>query len=309
MDGKSPIRGRRLKGLGLAVTIAAVAIVTALGLFVVMGVLHDKTIASDVAELNEPVPDDAPGYLDVRVKMVALDLNAETVGLKLECVPKGSYLVDEYGQLKRTLTLTVGESAAGMEKTKILSPGAKGGVTTINLSLDGNVADYSWDRHTTSLWLSAASSIKGKIYDPDVTPIRVQAYGAWPGLDIAFRAPADIGDGERQLDVAVARSTVTTIVVCFSIVLVWTLIAIVAGMTCAVAIGGRRAEISSIAFFGMLLFAMTAFRNSLPGAPPMGTFSDYLAFFWGYAVAIIAIGVLAGVWLWRPPSKNEHAPR
>jgi len=233
------------------------------------------------------------------------------MGLKLECVPKGDYLVGAEG-LRRTLVLTAGESASGMGKTKTISPGDvgdKGGIITIDLDLDGNVADYPWDRHTTSLWLSAQAYIKGKNFDWEIVPIRLQAYGAWPGLDIAFSAADDAALHTRQLDIAVARSTVTTIVVCFSIVLTWTLIAIVVGMTCAVAIGGRRAEISSIAFFGMLLFAMTAFRSSLPGAPPMGTFSDYLAFFWGYAVAIVAIGVLAGVWLWRPPSKNEHAPR
>jgi hypothetical protein len=110
----------------------------------------------------------------------------------------------------------------------------------------------------------------------------------------------------RQLDVAVARSTVTTVVVYFSIVLTWILITSVVGMTFAVAIRGRRVEIRMIACFGMLLFAMTAFRNSLPRAPPMGTFSDYLAFFWGYAVAIIAIVVLAGgrCARWAPRNPN-----
>ena len=311
MDGTSSTRGSRLKGLGLAVAIAAVAIAAALGLFMVMGVLHDKTVASDVAELNEPVPKDAAGYMDVRVKMVALDLDKETVGLKLECIPKGDYLVGEEG-LRRTLVITAGESASGMGTSKTISPGAVGGIggiITIDLDLNGNVADYPWDRHTTSLWLMAQAYIEGKKFDWEIVPIRLQAHGAWPGLDIAFRAPNPDGSLSRQLDIAVARSTITTVVVCFSIVLTWILIASVVGMTFAVAIRGRRVEIRMIAFFGMLLFAMTAFRNSLPGAPPMGAFSDYLAFFWGYAAAIVGIGVLAGVWLRRSPSENERAPR
>jgi hypothetical protein len=311
VDGTSSTRGSRLKGLGLAVTIAAVAIAAALGLFMVMGVLHDKTVASDIAQFDEPVPEKAAGYLDVRVKIVALDLNRETVGLQLVCIPKGDYLVGGEG-LKRTLVITAGGLASGMGTSKTISPGDPGGIggiIMVDLDLDGNVADYPWDRHTTSLWLSAHAYIKGKNFDWEIVPIRLQAYGAWPGLDIAFRAP-DAGEAHtRQLDIAVARSTITTVVVCFSILLTWILIAVVVGMTGAVALGGRKAEISSIALFGMLLFAMTAFRNSLPGAPPMGAFSDYLAFFWGYAVAIVAIGVLSGVWLWRSPSKNEHARR
>ena len=311
MDDESPIRRGRLKGLGLAAALLAAALAAALGLFLVMGVLHEKTIASDIAEFSEPVPSDAPGYVDVRVKMVALDLDKETVSLKLECVPKGAYLVGESG-LTRTLVITAGESASGMEKRKTIAAGAKGltgGLITIDLDLDGNVANYPWDRHVTSLWLSAQAYIKGQHFDWEVVPLRFQAYGAWPGLDIAFRAPADSEMHTRQLDVAVARSTITTVVVCFSIVLTWILIASVVGMTYAVAIRGRRAEIRMIAFFGMLLFAMTAFRNSLPGAPPMGTFSDYLAFFWGYAVAIVGIGVVAGLWLWRSPPEDEHKPK
>jgi hypothetical protein len=306
VDGKNPIKRARLKSLSLTVTIAAAAIAAAIGLVVVMGVLHDKTIASDVADLSEPVPG-APYYLDVRVKLVALDLNTETVGLQLECIPKGGDLVDQEGHLKLPVVLTSGVSAAGTEEKKTIPAGDKGGVIAVDLDLDGNVADYPGDRHTTSLWLSATRQAEG--LDPDPIPIRLQAHGAWPGLDIAFGAADEIGLGERKLDIAATRSTVTTIVVYFSIALTWILIAVVTGMTLAVAIGGRRAEISMVGFFGMLLFAMTAFRNALPGVPPMGAFSDYLAFFWGYAVAIVAIGVVSAVWLRRQPPLDEHRSR
>ena len=305
MDVKNPITRARLKGLSLTLTIAAAAIAVAIGLVVVMGVLHEKTIAADVANLSEPVP--APYYLDVRVKLVALDLNTETVRLQLECIPKGRDLVDPEGRLKLPVALTFGVSAAGAEEKKTIPAGDKGSVITIDLDLDGNVADYPWDRHSTSLWLNASRQPKG--LDPDFIPTRLEAHGAWPGLDIAFGA-ADVGGlTQKRLDIAVNRSTITTIVVYFSIALTWILIAVVTGMTLAVAVGGRRAEISMVGFFGMLLFAMTAFRNSLPGVPPMGTFSDYLAFFWGYAVAIVAIGVVAAVWLRRRPSPEDRRPR
>ena len=102
-----------------------------------------------------------------------------------------------------------------------------------------------------------------------------------------------------------SRSTVTSVVVYFSILLTWVLIASVVGMTLAVLFGGRKTEISMVAFFTTLLFAMTAFRNALPGAPPMGAASDYLAFFWGFAVAIVAVGVMSVVWLLRREQKDK----
>ena len=49
-------------------------------------------------------------------------------------------------------------------------------------------------------------------------------------ISLAVSAAADAGGDVRQLDVAVILSTVTTIVVYFSIVLAWTLIAIVVSL-------------------------------------------------------------------------------
>ena len=309
MDGQSPIRRVRPKRLGLIVTIGALVIAAAIGLVVTMGAIHDKSVASDVGVFSEPVP--AGGYyLEVLVKIVALDLNKETVGLQLECIPKGGSLVDDGGHLKRALALTLGVSAAGTEQTKTIPSGDTGAITTVHLDLDGNVEEYPGDRHTTSLWLSATRQAQG--LDPDPIPIRLQAYGAWPGLDIDSTASDWAPDWDsgwnpmRQLDIAVTRSHATTMVVYFSIALTWILIASVVGMTLAVVFGGRRTEIAMVAFFTTLLFALTAFRNALPGAPPMGTSSDYLAFFWGYAAAIVAIGVLSAVWLWRRPPEDEH---
>jgi Domain of unknown function (DUF4436) len=246
---------------------------------------------------------------------VALDLDKETVGLQLECIPKPTpgALVTPGGQLKLPVVLTLGVSAAGTQEKKTIPSGDTGGIINVYLDLDGNVEEYPGDRHTTSLWLSATRQVEG--LDPDPIPIRLQADGAWPGLDIDSTASAPASDWDsgwntpRRLHIAVTRSHVTTMVVYFSIVLTWILIASVVGMTLAVVFGGRRTEIGMVAFFTTLLFAMTAFRNALPGAPPMGTFSDYLAFFWGCAVAIVAVGVISGVWLWRRQPKDEHTSK
>ena len=293
-----------MKRFGLIVTIVALVIAAAIGLVVAMEVLQDKTVASDVVTFSEPVPKGGT-YLEVFVKIVALDLNKETVGLELECIPKGA-MATKGGKLRYPTTLTLGVSEAGTQKTEILPFHATGGIFTVELDLTGNVAEYPRDRHTTILWLSAEAQVNV----PEPVPIRLQVYGAWPGLDINATASASDWsvewNGPRRLDIAVIRSTVTTIVVYFSIVLTWILIASVVGMTYAVAVRGRRAQIEMVAYFATLLFALTAFRDSLPGAPPMGALSDYLAFFWGYAAAIIAVGVLSGVWLWRRSPNDEH---
>jgi len=307
VDETHPHTRGPLKRLGLALIVAVVVIAAAIALVLTMVVLQDKTVASDVAAFDEPVPKGMP-YLDVLVRIVALDLDRETMGLELECIPQGT--LQEGGSLKYPVTLTLGVSAAGTQQVEVLPTGATGHILTVELDLGGNVAKYPVDRHTTTLWLAAVA----KVVEDEPVPIRLQVYGAWPGLDINATASDPSADWNseawpesRRLDIAVIRSTITSIVVYFSIVLTWILIASVVGMTYAVAVKGRRVRIEMIAYFATLLFALTAFRDSLPGAPPMGALSDYLAFFWGYAAAIIAVGVVSGVWLWRRESKDEHA--
>src|SRR6185437_14931326 len=58
----------------------------------------------------------------------------------------------------------------------------------------------------------------------------------------------------------------------------------------------RKIEISMFSFLGALLFAFPALRNSQPGTPPIGTMSDFIAFFW--AEVIIALSLLSVVLRW-----------
>jgi len=92
------------------------------------------------------------------------------------------------------------------------------------------------------------------------------------------RLAANEGITSRQIDFLITRSYVTWTVVAFSIVLTWILIISVIGMAVSVLFSRRTSEI------GML------------------------AFFWGYAVAIVAIGIVAADWLWRR-AKDEEADR
>jgi hypothetical protein len=243
----------------------------------------------------------------VKVKIVAVDLNRETVGLQLECIPQGDELLGEAeGKLIHPVTVDIGISPEGTQKKVTFAGTDTGGIVDVDLDFDGNVENYPWDRHRTSLWVSATIVKKGEV---QWIPVRFTAYGAWPGLDIKLhaRSPQYGAVIPRELDIGVTRSHVTRMVVYFSIVLTWILIFSVVGMVVSVAFSGRRPDVAMLAYFGTLLFAMTAFRNALPGAPPMGTASDYLAFFWGYAVAIVAIGVVSVVWLLRRGATKDAA--
>jgi hypothetical protein len=292
---------------------AAVTITAALGLVRAMDSLHQRTVRADISEIDDQATPAAPYYIAVRAKISGVDLDNETATVRLECVPTGRDLFGGSGevrQIKYPITLSLGASRSGVQQTVVFRGAKVGRITYMTLDLDGNVEEYPSDVHTSALWLSAYRAAPGLDLDP--LPIRLQAYGAWPGMNITLSAPPQDPNTDyfqpRQLHMTLVRSHATKMVVYFSIVLTWILIVSVIGMTVSVVFSMRPSEVAMLAFFGTLLFAMTAFRNSLPGAPPMGTRSDYLAFFWGYAVAIVAIGVVGADWL-RRRGQDERAGR
>jgi hypothetical protein len=291
-----------LKLFIIVAVVAAVALAGAIALGAAMGSLHQKTTRADISEVSDPTP--AGDYhVNVLLKMVGVDLDQESVRLQLECILVGKDLLDHSvwpAEVKYPITLDLGISRHGTQETEVFADRRVGGITYVDLDLDGNVEDYPRDRHSTTLWLSAYREAPG--LDPDPVPIRLDAYGAWPGMNVEMAAPPlDTQDpfASRELDIVVTRSHATATVVYASVALTWILILSVIGMAVSVLFSRLPSEIAMLAFFGTLLFAMTAFRNALPGAPPMGTLSDYYAFFWGYAVAIVAIGVVAADYLRR----------
>ncbi len=275
-----------------SLTVAALAL-----LFVTVIYIHEKEASSDVASYLEEPPDEA-GYVDVAVKVISADLSRETMEVEMEFLAMGD-LVGEDNQLKQDTTVSV--LAPGLREDQVLPAGEFVGYMGGTVVLSGNVSDYPWDRHEGQIFIEVnAPDASGA---EQVVPTRLKFYGALPGLDINF-TPGPVEDEARELQVAIIRSTVTTAAVCFSILLIWILIATVVSMVVMVLLG-HDLQLMMFAFFGTLLFAMTSFRNALPGTPPMGVLSDYLAFFWGYAVAIIALGILTVIWLRRLPSRSE----
>jgi hypothetical protein len=41
-------------------------------------------------------------------------------------------------------------------------------------------------------------------------------------------------------------------------------------------------------------------RNAQPGAPPIGTFSDFISFFWAEVFIALCLVILVFTWLLRP---------
>jgi hypothetical protein len=53
-----------------------------------------------------------------------------------------------------------------------------------------------------------------------------------------------------------------------------------------------QAEFANVAIFSALIFALPSFRNSMPLAPPFGSLSDWISFFWAESFAVIGLFIM-----------------
>ena len=298
----------------VTLTLAAAAVVVglAVAVVVVMGALHRAARAADVVAIDETAaPKDYPAALLAQIKLVEVDLDREASTMQLDLTAVGADMYDpESLRLNGRLTVQAGDAAAPAAlQTIVIARGDKGTTVPVELDLGGNVQDYPRDVHRGRLLLLAIyEPVRGG--PPQKLPILLKAYGAWPGLDVEFATPHSSFDGDqmsaREVALTLRRSHATVTVAYFSIALTWVLIITVVGMTMSVVLGQREPQLVMLAFFGTLLFGLTEFRNMLPGAPPSGAYSDYLAFYWAYGVVIVAVGVIGGLWLYRRGSRRDR---
>jgi hypothetical protein len=294
------VQKKHIKLMAIFVPVAGAIVLCLVLTFMAVIVVYRTETKSDVAKFSEKVPK-ATGYLDVSIKVNSVDLIQNTMTLQTQVLPKGD-LVDAKRELKQDVTISW--LAFGLRETQTINAGETGDYFSSQVDLNGTVSDYPWDKHTADSTISFEQPGPGG--QSKGLPARMQFFGSLPGFNLNARAAMSEGGAVQKVDMWVARSSITKVVVVFSIALIWVLIATVVSMVVSVSVRGHQLQLAMFAFFGTLLFAMTAFRNALPGTPPMGVLSDYLAFFWGYTVAIIAIGVLTVTYLVRLPKKGEQ---
>jgi hypothetical protein len=296
------VENKHLTRRGLFVAVILGVLVAAALLWFSIGVVHRVEVRSDNADYLEKVPS-APGYMDLQMKVSTVDMNTSQIEIGMVVLPKGA-LVDADGGATRDVEFTV--VTWGVKKSGTMYVGERGDTTSLSDRMNGTVSDYPWDAHSVNY--TVAFSGKDAAGRRVAIPSRVRFSGSIQGLDIAARATGSKTVGGRDLNVVVTRSTVTQVVVVFSIILIWVLIVTVIAMVVHVSAFGHDLQTMMFAFFGTLLFAMTAFRNAMPGTPPMGVLSDYAAFFWGYLIAIVGIGILTITWVRRLPRGEKKGP-
>jgi hypothetical protein len=133
--------------------------------------------------------------------------------------------------------------------------------------------------------------------------VAVDFYGSIPGFRINAAKNPESTEDYVALDMKISRSSTVVFFSMFITVLMWGVTIAVLVLTLSVLLRGRKIEIGMFSFLAALLFAFAAVRNSQPGVPPIGTYSDFIAFFWAEVVIALCLLSIIFTWLLRPTAK------
>ncbi|MBS2537756.1 DUF4436 family protein [Catenulispora sp. NF23] len=148
----------------------------------------------------------------------------------------------------------------------------------------GDIADYPFDRYSTTLAFSA--TVGGR-----PAPIAVAVVDSDPGF--VTRA-AENGDPEEPgFDLQLRRTRGTFAMVWLMYVIMWALALSV--LTGALVMARRSLGMvwPGLGWMAASLFALAGYRNTAPGQPPIGCLLDYTVFLW--AEAIVAFSMVYAV--------------
>ncbi|HEX8140845.1 MAG TPA: DUF4436 family protein [Pyrinomonadaceae bacterium] len=139
--------------------------------------------------------------------------------------------------------------------------------------------------------------------EEEAVPVAVDFYGSIPGMKIEAAKNPDSDDDYVGIDMKIGRSATVIFFSLFITFLMWGATIVVVLLVLSVILRGRKIEVGMFSFLSALLFALVAVRNSQPGVPPIGVFSDFTSFFWAEVILALCLLTLVFTWLLRPAAK------
>jgi len=278
------------------------------GLYVFVLNAYRNEGANRAAELTADTAKAGENRIDVTGRIVTADPLKGDVVVRLEFTPHGSFASGEGGMLSRDLDLYVssatGKNVHEFKKGKRMNP-----VEAVVEIYEGEPMDYPFDSHAAELsfFFEPSAGKGGEPTAPEAIPMAVEMRGSVAGLRLDTELAKENTPDHAVIDISIQRATTAVFFSVFIMIAMWALVIGVLALVYRVFAGHRKIEISMFSFLGALLFAFPALRNSQPGTPPIGTMSDFLAFFW--AEVIIALALLSVVLRWIIRGPGGDAPK
>jgi len=230
--------------------------------------------------------------IQLMVKIDSVDATKALIRMRIDARPGPAFPAD--GVLVFT-------DIPGLPLIRVLPDGLSI-VNSVELDvMAGDVSDYPFDRYQAGFTASAVAGAQRTLDDAvnaPLVPFGVIGSANTPGFAVDGEAETeDRTTGFIGFEAERDASTRTWAVAMMAIN--WMLAAASVAVVVSVVIGQRMWETRHLAWLGSMLFAMSAFRNTAPGNPPIGTFLDFYAFFPAIALVVASLLTLVAVYLLR----------
>ncbi len=299
----TPSRPPRRRGRALVVSlIAAIALVYVV--VVALYAINDR-FASIEGCTDEP-PTDA---VLLSFTPEAVDAAADRLAANLSVLSFGPIATADTGLLENPLTVLISDTDGPRSFTiaadEIPSP------QSIRLITSGYIERWPFDSHSVDVAFVSLQTVDG---EPTPVPTLLCGSAHVPGWTFSSQEVAGTdevvinGEPVTQLRITATRSVAT---VAFGIVILILMAVLpVLGLTVAIVAyrGLRKVEPTLMSWMAAMLFATIPLRTFLPGAPPIGSWVDYLVVLWVVAGLVLSLVIYVKAWLkWSPPGGRAAA--
>jgi hypothetical protein len=267
--------------LKLALGLSAIAIVFCLTYIYALNAYQIES--QDLATLFQTGDENISNRVDVDARIVSIDPLRGEAKILLSLFPvDGSGMIATCNRSLKLLfpgaTLSSGSGDREFPRNTFLNP------ILLSYDLEGQASDYPFDEHSSVLTFSLAFVDTGSPV-PSVLTVR----GHIPGYHVDLEEVKSISPGARVLYMTIGRSSTVIRAAMAGVVVMWGIGLAVLILMFLMLSGWYDIHMPSL--FAALLFGLFSLRNSLPGTPPIGTFSDFLAFLWVQGIVAMALVV------------------
>lgn len=244
------------------------------------------------------VKDSPATRLEINASIVAADPIRGIIKVELSFAPFGELVTGEKRKLTRDVVLHtngVGKGDFVLKKDHTAHP------IEITLSLlDGDYGLYPIDKYTAMLQIEAPVEPAGSKTLPLI--VNFQSHNHQMHAEATLDPDSDVND--VQLDLTLVRPITVVGFAWFMNAVILSMGLAAALVTYNVAYRGKKFESGLMIWMGALLFVMPGIRNMMPGTPPMGSFTDFLVFFWVEALLAMCLCIMVMTWFVRAPSEK-----
>ncbi|MFJ4781343.1 DUF4436 family protein [Streptomyces sp. NPDC088762] len=225
----------------------------------------------------------AADRVDVEAHVQSVDAAARELVLRVRVTPRGALGEEDGTAPVADLSLLTSSATLGDLAFKAHERLA---TKDVQVALTGgSISDYPFDTYETDIGFGAV--VGGK-----EVPVRV----LFSNHDVLFSVsatPTPSRQGTVVMALGLHRSGSLLVFAVFMMVVMWALAASVLMGAWYLTTRGEGLVWPALAWMAATLFALSAFRNTAPGTPPIGCAMDWIAFLW--AETVIALCLIAVV--------------